>query len=162
MFHLSKLFSVLSSFMTFHRVVARLTRRVSSVEQKLLTLPEYLCSSPVFSITRSLVLYVCFVYRCLCFWAYSFGHFVVRSSSIYGFWLLLWYLQTLFIKSFFLSLIFRTKHQQKIFILLAWWFWKCDIKQQITLIILLTIWKAYIDVNCCSRLWLLWWYNLNN
>jgi len=47
--------------------VTRLTRRVSLVEQKLLTLPEHLSSPPVFSVvsvTRSLVLYICFVDRC--------------------------------------------------------------------------------------------------
>jgi hypothetical protein len=68
------------------------------VEQELLTLPEHLSSPPVFSgvrVTRSLVLYVCFVDRCLSFCTFSFGHCVVCSSSIYGFWLSLWYLQTL-------------------------------------------------------------------
>ena len=73
---------------------------------------------PVFSgvrVTRSLVLCVCFVDRCLSFCTFSFGHCVVCSSSIYGFcvpfvifwplcclfffdiWILftLWYLQTL-------------------------------------------------------------------
>jgi len=37
---------------------------------------------------------VCFVDRCLSFCAFSIGHCVVCSSSIYGFWLPLWYLQT--------------------------------------------------------------------
>jgi hypothetical protein len=40
------------------------------VEQELLTLPEHMSSPPVFSgvrVTRSLVLYVCFVDRCLSF-----------------------------------------------------------------------------------------------
>ena len=46
-------------------------------------------------VTRSLVLCVCFVDRCLSFCTFSFGHCVVCSSSIYGFGLLLWYLQTL-------------------------------------------------------------------
>ena len=41
-----------------------------------------------------LVLCVCFVDRCLSFWTFSFGHCVVCSSSIYGIWLPLWYLQT--------------------------------------------------------------------
>ena len=44
--------------------------------------------TPVFSgvrVTRSLVLYVCFVDRCLSFCTFSFGHYVVCSSSIYGF-----------------------------------------------------------------------------
>jgi hypothetical protein len=46
-------------------------------------------------VTRSLVLYVCFVDRCLSFCTFSFGHCVVCSSSIYRFWFPLWYLQTL-------------------------------------------------------------------
>ena len=66
-----------------------LTRQVPLVEQELLTLSENMSSSPVFSevdVTRSLVLYVCFVDRCLSFCSFSFGHCVVcSSSSIYGF-----------------------------------------------------------------------------
>jgi hypothetical protein len=68
--------------------VTRLIRRVSLVEQELLTLPEHLNSSQVLSgvrVTRSLVLYVCFVDRCLSFFPFSFGHCVVCSSLIYGF-----------------------------------------------------------------------------
>ena len=78
--------------------VTRLTRQVSLVEQELLTLPQHLSSPPVFSgvrVTRSLVLYVCFVDRCLSFCTFSFCHCVVCSSSIYGFWLPLWHSQTL-------------------------------------------------------------------
>ena len=78
--------------------VTRLTWWVPLVEQELLTLPEHLSSPPVFSgvrVTRSLVLYVCFVDRCLPFCTFSFGHCVVCSSSIYRFWFPLWYLQTL-------------------------------------------------------------------
>ena len=70
------------------------------VEQELLTLPEHLMSPPVFSgvrVTRSLDLCVSFVDRCLSFCTFSFGHCVVCSSSIYGFVLPLWYLQTLLI-----------------------------------------------------------------
>ena len=62
------------------------TRRVSLVEQELLTLSEQLSSPPVFSgvrVTWSLVLYVCFVDHCLSFCTFSFGHCVVCSSSIY-------------------------------------------------------------------------------
>ena len=44
------------------------------------------------SVTRSLVLCVCFVDRCLSFCTFSIGHCVV-CPSIYGFWLPLWYLQ---------------------------------------------------------------------
>ena len=56
-----------------------------------------LIEPPVFSEvrgTRSLVLCVCFVGRCLSFCLFPFGHCVVCSSSFYGFWLPLWYLQT--------------------------------------------------------------------
>ena len=70
------------------------------MEQELLTLPEHLSSSPVFSgvrVTRSL--YVCFVDRCLSCCTFSFGHCVVCSSSIYRLWLPLWYLQTLLISN---------------------------------------------------------------
>jgi len=80
--------------------VTRLTRRVPLVEQELITLPEHMNSTPDFSgvrVTRSLVLCVCFVDRWLSSCTFSFGHCVVCSSSIYGFWLLLWYLQTLLI-----------------------------------------------------------------
>ena len=72
-----------------------------------LTVMEYLCHKwpricstchKHFSgvrVTRSLVLCVCFVDRCLSFCAFSFGHCVFCSSSMCGFWLPLWYLQTL-------------------------------------------------------------------
>ena len=43
-------------------------------------------------VTWSLVLCVCFVDRCLSFCHFSFGYCVV-CPSIYGFWLLLWYLR---------------------------------------------------------------------
>jgi hypothetical protein len=81
------------------RFVTRLTW-VPLVEQELLTLLEHLSSPPVFSgvrVTWFLVLYVCFVDCCLSFCTFSFGHRLVCSSSIYGFWLPLWYLQTLLI-----------------------------------------------------------------
>jgi hypothetical protein len=76
--------------------VTRLTQRVPLAEQELPTLPGHLSSPPVFSgvrVTRSLVLYVCFVDHCLSFCTFSFGH-----SSIYEFWLLFWYLKNLLIK----------------------------------------------------------------
>jgi hypothetical protein len=55
-------------------------------------------------VTRSLVLYVCFVDRCLPLCTFSIGHCVVCSSSIYGFWLPLWYLQTLLCRNALLHL----------------------------------------------------------
>jgi hypothetical protein len=78
--------------------ITRLARRVPLVEQELFTLLEHLSSPPVISgvrVTRSFVLCVCFVDRCLSFCTFPFGHCVVCSFSIYGFWLSLWYLQTL-------------------------------------------------------------------
>ena len=53
-----------------------ITRRVQLVEQELLTLPEHLSSTQVFRgvcVTRSLVLYVCFVDRYLSFCTFSFA-----------------------------------------------------------------------------------------
>jgi hypothetical protein len=55
------------------------TRPAPLVEQTLLTLPEHLSSPPVFSeicVTRSLMLCVCFVDRCLSFCPFCFGHCV--------------------------------------------------------------------------------------
>jgi hypothetical protein len=64
------------------------------VEQAVLIFPEHLSWLTVLCgvrVTRSLVLCVCFVDLCLFFCPFSFGHCVV-GSSIYGFWLPLWYL----------------------------------------------------------------------
>jgi hypothetical protein len=61
--------------------VTRLTRRVSLVEQELLTLPERLSSPPVFSevhVTWSLGLYVCFVNRYLSFCIFKLLIKVIR------------------------------------------------------------------------------------
>jgi hypothetical protein len=78
--------------------VTRLTRRVPLVEQELLTLSEQMNSPSILSgvrVTRSLVLYVCFVDRCLSFCTFSSGHCVCCSSAIYGFLFPLWCLQTI-------------------------------------------------------------------
>ena len=75
--------------------VTRLTRRVPLVEQELPTLPEHPSSPPVFSgvrVTRSLVLYECFVDRCLSFCTFSFGHCVVYSDCPFGIFKLFLYL----------------------------------------------------------------------
>ena len=79
--------------------VTRLTRRVPLLSGAGTAYPS---GSPEFTpgfsgvrVTRSLVVYVCFADRCLSFCTFSFGHCIVCSSSIYGFWLPFWYLQTL-------------------------------------------------------------------
>jgi len=83
----AKLLSSLPNFCTLlqlHRV-NRLTPRLSLAEQELLTFSEHLSSPPFFSgirVTRSLVLYICFVDHCLSFCPFSFGHCVVCSSLI--------------------------------------------------------------------------------
>ena len=97
--------------------VTKLTLRVPLVEQELLTLPEHLSSPPVFSgdcVTRSLVLCVCFVDCCLSFCTFYFGHCVVCSSSIYGFWLPLWYPQTSISTFTALFLLFHISQSQQI------------------------------------------------
>jgi hypothetical protein len=69
--------------------------RVPLMEQELPTLPGHLSSPPVFSgvrVTRSLILYVCFVDRCLSFCTFSFDHCVVDIRILIT---SLWYLQTL-------------------------------------------------------------------
>ena len=72
-------------------VVTRLTWRVSLEEQVLLSFREHLSSPPVFigvRVTRSLVLYVCFVDRCLSF---CFTVFRLLTDFVclynYEFWL---------------------------------------------------------------------------
>ena len=57
--------------------VTRLIRRVPLVEQELPTLPGHPSSPPIFDgvrVTRSLVLCVCFVDRCLSFCTFSLGN----------------------------------------------------------------------------------------
>ena len=91
-----KHFPVLSSFIwLITGFGTRLTRRVPLVEQELHTVPEHMSSPPVFSgvrVTRSLVLYVCFVDRCL-----SFFFWLLCCLSFFDLRILiiLWYLQTL-------------------------------------------------------------------
>ena len=84
------------------RVVTRLIRRMPLVERALLTLQEH-SNSPLvligIRVTQSLIVCICFVYRSLCFCTFYFGHCVVCSSSIYEFWLPLWYVQTLLWKT---------------------------------------------------------------
>ena len=62
------------------------TLELSVIAENVIYVPAQFYS--VFSgvrVTRSLVLYLCFVDRCLSFCTFSFGHSVVCSSWIYGF-----------------------------------------------------------------------------
>jgi hypothetical protein len=58
---------------------------------------SHICLDIVISrIWHSSIVTICMFYRSLfVLWTFSFGHCFVCSSSIYGFWLPLWYLQTL-------------------------------------------------------------------
>jgi hypothetical protein len=76
--------------------VTSVKRQVPHVEQEVLILQDHMTSSPVFIGVRvdwSLVFYVLFC-RSL-FVLLSFDHCIVCTSSIYGFWLSLWYLQAI-------------------------------------------------------------------
>ena len=74
------------SFLHSRRITGfatRLTRRVPLVEQELPTFPEHMSTPPVFSgvrVTQSLVLWVCFVNRCL-----SLFLFVIVLSVLFRF-----------------------------------------------------------------------------
>ena len=83
--------------MSFIFVWNGITKMLSTLA-KLVKEDHLIVSPPVFSgvhATRSLVLCVCFVDRCLSFCPFSFGHYVVCPSSIYGFWIPIWFLQIL-------------------------------------------------------------------
>jgi hypothetical protein len=86
------------------------------VEDELLTLPEHgftwrmtcvpfqnMGSLPVlcgFLVDQSLAFCSVFVDNYVSFYPFTFSHCIVCPSSFYGFWLLLWYLQTLLIWSY--------------------------------------------------------------
>ena len=100
MFHLCKHFPHLWLITGF---ATRVPGRVPLVEQELFTLPEHLSSPPVFSgvrVTQSLVLCVMFCRSLFVLLFFSFGHCVVYFSSIDGFWLPLWYPQSLLMTQF--------------------------------------------------------------
>jgi hypothetical protein len=62
----------------------RRQNKMTILEDDIKTLPEHLSSPPVFvgiRVTRSLVLYVCFVDCCLSFGSVSFGHCVVLTAN---------------------------------------------------------------------------------
>jgi hypothetical protein len=87
-----------------------LTQQVSLEEQELLTLPEHLSSPLFFSgvrVTWSIVLCAMFCRSLFVFLSFFFNNCVVCPSSIYGFWLPLWYLQTLFNIITFSYLVFK-------------------------------------------------------
>ena len=70
----------------YSRLITEFVTRLTLVEQELLTFPEHMSSPPVFSgdrVTRSLVLCVCFVDRCLSVCTFSFGHCFGHHTFVY-------------------------------------------------------------------------------
>jgi hypothetical protein len=67
--------------------------------------PEFIYVFSGIRDTQSLVLFVCFVDCCFSLCPFSLGHCVVCSSSIYGFWLPLWCLQTLLGTVYFFGIL---------------------------------------------------------
>jgi len=68
---------IMSQQREFTRFVTRLTRRVSLVEQKLLTLSEHMGSPPIFSgvlVARSLFFSVVFCRSLFALLSFSLGH----------------------------------------------------------------------------------------
>jgi hypothetical protein len=98
---------VVNTFRSFPRswlitgFVTRLKWRVPLVEQELPTLPDHLSSPPTFGgvrVTRSLVLYVCFVDHCLSFCIYFFIWPLCCLFFDIRILITLWYRKTLLIK----------------------------------------------------------------
>jgi len=78
----------ISSFMTYHRVcnyinTTGVTRGAGTAYPSRAT--EFTLGFSGVRVSRSLVVYVCFVDRCLSFCTFSVGLCAVCSSSIYGF-----------------------------------------------------------------------------
>ena len=86
-------------FCIYLHILVSNTKGVSLVKQELLALPEHpsspLCFSGVRVINRPFLF--CVVFCRKSFVLMSFDHYVVCPSSIYRFWLSLWYLPTLLI-----------------------------------------------------------------
>jgi len=81
-----------------HDINGFVARREPLVEQELINLPEHPIAPPVFSevrVTRSLVLCVCFVDRCLSFCIFFLCQCIIYSSLIYQYWLPHLFLQPL-------------------------------------------------------------------
>ena len=101
--------STVSAFMTHHHRVCNYINTTGATSGVKTVYPsgaiEFISVFSGARVTRSLVLCVCLVDRCLSFCSFSFGHCVVCPSSIYEFWLPLWYLQTLPVSKSNISMI---------------------------------------------------------
>ena len=70
------------------------TRRVSLVKQELSTLPEHLITTPVFNVVHVAESLVFCVVFCISLFLFSVDYCIACFSSIEGFWLSIWYIQT--------------------------------------------------------------------
>jgi hypothetical protein len=77
---------------SFNGYVRRITRQVTLVVQKLTTLPDHLSSPLVYNKDRVEFLCVLISRSLFVHWS-LFAHYIVSLSSIYAFWLRLWYSQ---------------------------------------------------------------------
>ena len=115
MFHLSKHFLVLSSFMSYHRIC----NYINTTGATSRAVTAYPSRAPEFTPS-----FMCMFCRCCFVLLYFFVcPCVVCSSSIYGFWLPLWYLQTLlplltpnYILSILIKMYFKIMFKKKIMI----------------------------------------------
>jgi hypothetical protein len=137
------------------------------VEQELLTLPEHLSSPSVFSevrATRSLVLCICFLDRCLSICPFYFGHCVVCPFFIDEFWLLKLFLYTFLCSPYlaFQSFDFErcSRNASLTLNLMIWYFfWPLCCLFFFDLRILITLWYIQTLLIVCSikclykRLW---------
>ena len=92
---------LISTFITYHKILMRVTRRVSLVEQELLIRSDRVR----FLVVMSLNLYFsvwCFVDHC----SFSVDHCII-CPSIYGFWLPLWYRQTFLVIKHYVNELVR-------------------------------------------------------
>ena len=112
--------------MTYHRVGNIVTRRVSLVEQELLTLPQHLSTHPVFSrfcVVRSLIVCVEFCRPLFVLLSFLVYHRIVCPSLIYIFWLPLWFLQTIFTEKYFWCMKMYDTYMK--FKVCMWVVWVC-------------------------------------
>jgi len=122
------------------------------------TLPEHPSSSPLFSgirVARSLVF--CVLLNRSLFVLFLFGHYIV-CSSIYGFWLPLWYLQTLLFVNGFLVLLkmfdFHCRNAIDDF--------ENPISHEINEISLMVIQLTLVEQSIDWSLWAMWVFEIVN
>ena len=127
--------------------------------------------TPVFSrvhVTRSLVLCVMFCRSLFVLLSFVFWHYVVCSSSIYGYWLPFWYLQSLLggVLSYWMCLLGYVSYQPYSTPHMCCLTVCCFLKSQFTLYLLIVstilffkvsnriakTWHSCISINCLANM----------